>query len=113
MALETGDRPLGDRGEIAGLDQFVRLEAGEGARTGGGQAHRGRGPADVRKPAQAVGALIGGVEAEMDQRVDAVAQVLDVGAVLGDGQLARRPLARSRYLTSAASSTRSSYSGVK
>ena len=36
-------RPLGDRGEIAGLDQLVRLEMREGARTGGRQAQRGHG----------------------------------------------------------------------
>src|SRR5271166_3324756 len=35
-------RPLGDRGEIAGLDQFVRLKMREDARTGG-RAQRGHG----------------------------------------------------------------------
>jgi hypothetical protein len=35
-------RPLGDRGEIAGLDQFVRLKTAEGARTGDRQAERRR-----------------------------------------------------------------------
>ena len=34
-------RPFGNRAEIAGLDQFVRLKMGESARTGGRQADRG------------------------------------------------------------------------
>ena len=36
-------RPLRDLDKIAGLDQLVRLEPGEGARASGRQAHRGRG----------------------------------------------------------------------
>ena len=35
-------RPFGDRAEIAGLDQFVRLEPGEGARPGDRQAQGSR-----------------------------------------------------------------------
>ena len=35
--------PLGDRGQIAGIDQFVRLKTRKSARTGNRQAHRGHG----------------------------------------------------------------------